>query len=74
MHAAGRQIDIPPYARSCADVGELDNLGGPYFVTSLSATVAGSAHLIYHAQVVHEKYIRRRMILGFNKLFCPLGR
>ncbi len=70
MHAAGRQIDILTVCEELRRRGELDNLGGPFFVTSLSATVAGSAHLIYHAQVVHEKYIRRRMILGFNKLFA----
>ncbi len=68
MPQADRSI-YSPYARSCA-AGGAGQPGRPFFVTSLSATVAGSAHLIYHAQVVHEKYIRRRMILGFNKLFA----
>lgn len=39
----------------------------------MSSKVATSAHIEYHAQIVHEKYLRREMILGFNKLLaCSL--
>ena len=53
--------------------GKLEEAGGPFGITQLSSKVATSAHLEYHAQIVHEKYLRREMILGFNKLLaCSL--
>ena len=39
-------------------------------MVQLSSHVASSAHLAYHVNVVHEKFVRRQMILGFNKLFA----
>ena len=36
----------------------------------ISSRVASSAHLEYHAEILKQKYIRREMILGCNKLLA----
>ena len=34
----------------------------------MSSKVASSAHIEYHAQIIHQKYLAREMVVGFNKL------
>ena len=66
-------VDILTVAEQLRSTGDLDEVGGPFYITQLSGKVASSAHIEYHAQIVHEKYLRREMILGFNKLLaCSL--
>ena len=40
----------------------------PYTIVQLSSRVASSAHIEYHAQIVHQKYLAREAVVGFNKL------
>lgn len=68
MHQAGTKIDILTVKEELARQGKLEDAGGPYGITQLSSKVASSAHIEYHAQIVHEKFLRREMILGLNKL------
>ncbi len=73
MHQAGTKIDILTVKEELAHRGKLEEAGGPYAIVQLSSKVASSAHIEYHAQIIHEKYLRREMILGFNKLLaCAL--
>ena len=73
MYHAGIKIDILTVKEELSHRGKLEDAGGPFGITQLSSKVATSAHLEYHAQIVHEKYLRREMILGFNKLLaCSL--
>lgn len=73
MYHAGMKIDILTVKEELSHRGKLEEAGGPFGITQLSSKVATSAHLEYHAQIVHEKYLRREMILGFNKLLaCSL--
>ena len=73
MYHAGIKIDILTVKEELSHRGKLEEAGGPFGITQLSSKVATSAHLEYHAQIVHEKYLRREMILGFNKLLaCSL--
>ena len=73
MYHAGIKIDILTVKEELYHRGKLEEAGGPFGITQLSSKVATSAHLEYHAQIVHEKYLRREMILGFNKLLaCSL--
>ena len=73
MYHAGMKIDILTVKEELSHRGKLEEAGGAFGITQLSSKVATSAHLEYHAQIVHEKYLRREMILGFNKLLaCAL--
>ena len=73
MYHAGIKIDILTVKEELSHRGKLEEAGGRVGISQLSSKVATSAHLEYHAQIVHEKYLRREMILGFNKLLaCSL--
>lgn len=70
MHQAGTKIDILTVKEELAHRGKLEEIGGPFTIVQLSSKVASSAHIEYHAQIIHEKYLRREMIVGFNKLLA----
>ncbi|MCA6009129.1 replicative DNA helicase [Bacteroides thetaiotaomicron] len=70
MYRAGRSIDVITVKEELAQRGRLDAVGGPYTVMRISSRVASSAHLEYHAEILKQKYIRREMILGCNKLLA----
>ena len=59
MFHAGTNIDILTATEELRKRGKLDDAGGPFYITQLSSRVASSAHLEYHARIVHQKYIRR---------------
>ena len=41
---------------------ELDSVGGPVYLTQLTAKVVSAAHVDYHARIVAQKYIQRELI------------
>ena len=64
MYHAGIKIDILTVKEELSHRGKLEEAGGPFGITQLSSKVATSAHLEYHAQIVHEKYLRRDRLEG----------
>lgn len=64
MHHAGIQIDILTVKEELARRGKLDEAGGPYGIVQLSSKVASSAHLEFHARILHQKFIRRETVTG----------
>ncbi len=70
MYQAGKKIDILTVKEELARRGNLDAIGGPYAIVQLSSKVASSAHIEYHAQIIHQKYLAREAVLGFNKLLA----
>lgn len=70
MYQAGTKIDILTVKEELTHRGKLEEAGGPYTIVQLSSRVASSAHIEYHMQIVHEKYLRREMVVGFNKLLA----
>ena len=38
-----------------ASAGELEEVGGPFYITQLSSKVASSAHIEYHARIIAQK-------------------
>ncbi|MDO9260444.1 MAG: DnaB-like helicase N-terminal domain-containing protein, partial [Flavobacteriaceae bacterium] len=42
--------------------GKLDKVGGDYFLVSLTQKVSSSAHIEYHARIILQKFIQRRLI------------
>lgn len=73
MYHSGQSIDILTVKEEMSRRGQLSEVGGAYEITRLSSLVASSAHIEYHALIVHQKYLRRQMILGFNKLLAQSG-
>jgi replicative DNA helicase len=40
----------------------LDEVGGAYYIASLTSNVASGAHLEYHAKIIAQKYLARELI------------
>ena len=70
MYRDGRQIDIITVKNELGARGKLDAAGGPYELVRISGRVVSSVHLEYHVRILHEKHLRREMILGFHKLLA----
>ena len=66
MYRDGRQIDIITVKNELGARGKLDAAGGPYELVRISGRVVSSVHLEYHVRILHEKHLRREMILGFH--------
>jgi replicative DNA helicase len=42
--------------------GKLDLVGGDFYLINLTQKVASSAHIEYHARIIIQKYIQRKLI------------
>ena len=61
-------IDVLTVADMLEKMGKLDEAGGPGYIADLSSKVATSANIVYHANVVAEKYLSRQMIHYVNEI------
>jgi len=59
---AQEPIDMVTVTNQLRTEGTLDKVGGPAFVTGLTANVASAAHIEYHARIVAQKYLARQLI------------
>lgn len=55
-------VDILTVTEQLKKRGELEEVGGPYYVTQLSGKVASSAHIEFHARIIAQKYLARQLI------------
>jgi replicative DNA helicase len=64
LHLFGetQPIDILTVTQELKKRGELDIVGGPYFITQLTNRVASAANIEYHARIISQKYIQRELI------------
>jgi len=57
-----RPIDMLTVTEQLRKSGELENVGGPFYISQLTEKVASTAHLEYHAKIVAEKFLARELI------------
>ena len=55
-------IDILTVTEQLKRNGDLDSIGGPYYLTELTNRVASSANSEFHARIVVQKFIQRELI------------
>ena len=55
-------VDILTVVEQLKKTGELDEVGGPFYITQLSGKVASSAHIEYHARIIAQKFLARELI------------
>lgn len=70
MFNEGRSIDIITVTEELKRRGELEKVGGPFYIAQLSSEVASSAHLETHAATLKDYYIRRELIKGQSKMLA----
>ena len=55
-------IDIYTVSEELKKKGELEEVGGYYYISHLTLKVGSAAHIEYHAKIVAQKYIQRELI------------
>lgn len=55
-------VDILTVTDDLRKRGELELVGGAYFVTELTNRIASAANIEYHARIVSQKFIQRELI------------
>jgi replicative DNA helicase len=61
-------VDILTVTNELRTLGDLDLVGGPYFITQLTNRIASSANVEYHVKIVTQKFIQRELIRISNEI------
>lgn len=55
-------VDLLTVTEELKKSGDLDKVGGPYYLVELSNRVASAANIEYHARIIAQKHIQRELI------------
>ena len=55
-------VDILTVTNELKQRGELDIIGGAYYITQLTNRVASAANIEFHARIISQKFIQRELI------------
>lgn len=55
-------VDILTVTSQLKKNGELEAVGGPYYITQLTSRIASSANIEYHTRIVSQKFLQRELI------------
>lgn len=61
-------IDILTVTQALRQAGDIDLVGGPYYIAQLTTRVASTANVEQHARIVAQKYIQRELIRVSNTI------
>jgi replicative DNA helicase len=62
LFASDRAIDLLTVTDQLRKQHQVDEIGGPAYITQLTSRVASAAHIEFHARIVQQKYIQRELI------------
>lgn len=62
LSSSQQPIDIYTVVEKLSQNGTLEEIGGAYYVASLTEKVGSAAHLEFHARILQQKYIQRQLI------------
>ena len=64
----GNPVDLITLTEELKRRGEIDAVGGAYYLTELTTRVASAANVEYHARIIAEKSLLRKMIETMSSL------
>ena len=59
LFQSSEPVDILTVTNQLKKHGDLELVGGPYFIASLTNRVSSSANIEFHSRIIIEKYIQR---------------
>ena len=62
LSLAEKPVDILTVSEQLARNGDLDEVGGPVYITELASRVSTSANIEYHAHIIAQKFLARQLI------------
>lgn len=68
LFESGKPIDLLTVTQQLRQSGELEIVGGPYYISELTTKVASSANIEFHARIIIQKYIQRKLIEVSNNI------
>ena len=57
-----KPVDLLMVTQELRNRQELEEVGGPVYITQLTSRVASAAHIEFHARIIAQKYIQRELI------------
>jgi replicative DNA helicase len=57
-----RPVDMLTVTEQLRKKGDLEAIGGPFYISQLTSKVASSAHIEFHARIIAQKYLARELI------------
>ena len=57
-----RPVDMLTVTEQLRKQGDLDTVGGPFYISQLTSKVASSSHIEYHARIIAQKFLARELI------------
>ncbi|MEM6967531.1 MAG: replicative DNA helicase [Bacteroidota bacterium] len=61
-------VDLLTVTEELRKAGELEKIGGPYYLVELTNRVASAANIEYHARIISQKHIQRELIKVSTKI------
>lgn len=68
LYRNNEPIDMLTVVTRLRQNGELEKIGGPYYVAQLTNKVASAANIEFHARIVAQKYIQRELITSSTEI------
>lgn len=68
LYDSKKQIDLLTISEELRKTNQLEEVGGYIYIAKLTQAVGSASHIIEHAKIVAEKYIRREFIRLGNEL------
>ncbi len=62
LFSKSEPVDILTVTNELKSNGELEMVGGPYYITMLTSRIASAANVEYHARILIQKHIQRELI------------
>jgi len=62
LFAKSEPVDILTVTNELKKSGELELVGGAYYITQLTNRIASAANVEYHVRIITQKYIQRELI------------
>ncbi len=62
LFSKSEPVDILTVTNELKSSGELEMVGGPYYITMLTSRIASASNVEYHARIILQKHIQRELI------------
>lgn len=63
LYAINSPVDILTVTEQVRKIGELESVGGPYYISQLTSRIASAENIETHIRIIQEKYFQREIIL-----------
>lgn len=67
LYTKSEPIDLLTVTQELREQGNLEIVGGAYYITQLTSRLTSAANVEFHARIIQEKYIQRQLIRISNE-------